>query len=68
MQMSRTVTFRLNKEYETMDDLEVAENQDNVELYRSLKRGVRDANELHGRFVHPSIIAPSDIRNSLKHL
>jgi len=45
-----TAVLRFVKEYETVDEFEMAEIRDNVELNRSLKRGHLDAKSRRGTF------------------
>ena len=46
-----TAVLRFLEEHQAMDEFEMAEIRGNVELNRSLKRGVRDAKRRRGAFV-----------------
>lgn len=46
-----TAVMRFVKEYETVDEFEMAEIHSNADLSRSLKRGHQDAKNRRGAFV-----------------
>ena len=46
-----TAALRFVEEHETIDEFEAMEIRNNVELNRSLKKGLSDAKAMRGRFV-----------------